>query len=38
MTELTALVARFGLPTVAGVVILFVLLKGEVQFRYPRKK
>jgi hypothetical protein len=38
MNELTTLVARFGLPTVAGAVILFVLLNGEVQFRYPRKK
>jgi hypothetical protein len=37
MAELASLIARFGLPTVAGAVALYVILKGEVQFRYPRR-
>lgn len=38
MTELSMLASRYGLPTLAGVAIVFVLLKSEIQFRYPRKK
>ena len=38
MTELTTLAARFGLPTLVGAAIVFVLLKSEIRFRYPRKK
>jgi hypothetical protein len=38
MAELTSLIARFGLPTVAGAVVLYVILRSEVRFRYPRRK
>jgi hypothetical protein len=38
MIELASLIARFGLPAAAGAVILFVILKGELRFRYPRRK
>jgi hypothetical protein len=36
MTELASLIAKYGLPTVAAAVLLFILLRGELQFRYPR--
>jgi hypothetical protein len=29
--------ADFGLPTVAGAVLIFILVKGEFVFRYPRR-
>jgi hypothetical protein len=38
MTELAVMVSRFGLPTVVGMAIVFLLIKGEVSFKYPRKK
>ena len=38
MAELASLIAQFGLPTVAAAVLLYVFLKGELQFRYPRRK
>ena len=38
MAELTSLIARFGLPTVAGAAALYVILRSEVRFRYPRRK
>jgi hypothetical protein len=38
MIELASLIARFGLPAAAGAVILFVILKGELRFRYPRRE
>jgi hypothetical protein len=38
MTELSVLVSRFGLPTIVGTAIMFLLINGEVNFRYPRKK
>ena len=37
MAELTSLVAHFGLPTVAGAVALYVILRSEVSFRYPEE-
>lgn len=33
---LTAL-SDFGLPTVAAAVLIFILVKGEFVFRYPRR-
>jgi hypothetical protein len=36
MTELASLIASYGLPTVLAAVVLYMLLRGEVQFRYPR--
>ena len=36
MTVLTVLISEYGLPTVAIVVLLYVLLRGELKFRYPR--
>ena len=36
MTELALLIAKFGLPTIAAAVLLYVLIRGEVWFRYPR--
>ena len=36
MTELAALISKYGLPTVAIAVLLYVLLRGEFKFQYPR--
>jgi hypothetical protein len=36
ITELTSLISSYGLPAVLAVVLLYMLLRGEVQFRYPR--
>jgi hypothetical protein len=36
--QLVSLIARFGLPAVAGSVLLYMLIRGEFIFRYPRKK
>ena len=36
ITELTALISSYGLPAVVGAALLYILLRGEVQFRYPR--
>lgn len=38
MNELVLLIAKFELPTVGAAVLLFLLLRGEVQFRYPRQE
>jgi hypothetical protein len=37
MTELIALVAKYGWLPVAIAVVLYVILRSEVKFRYPRK-
>jgi hypothetical protein len=37
MNWVVYLVTRFGLPTAAGAVLLYVLLRGELTFKYPRK-
>ena len=37
MTEIAIVIERFGLPTVTAAVVIYILLRGEVQFRYPRK-
>jgi hypothetical protein len=36
MTDLTTLISQYGLPTVLIAVILYLLLRGEIKFRYPR--
>jgi len=38
MTELTSLIAKYGLPTVFFAALIFMLLRGEFQFRYPRPR
>jgi hypothetical protein len=36
MNVLVPLIAKFGLPTVIGAAALYVVLRSEFQFRYPR--
>jgi hypothetical protein len=36
MTELVSLISHYGLPTVAAAAVLYILFRGEIQFRYPR--
>ena len=36
ITELTSLISRYGVGVVVVAVLLYILLRGEVQFRYPR--
>jgi hypothetical protein len=36
ITELTSLISSYGLRVVLAAVLLYILLRGEVQFRYPR--
>jgi hypothetical protein len=36
IAELTALISSYGLPAVLAAVVLYILVRGEVQFRYPR--
>jgi hypothetical protein len=36
MTELVQLISTYGMATVLVVVLLFILLRSEIQFRYPR--
>jgi hypothetical protein len=38
MSELVLLVHSYGLPMVAGAALLYVVLRSDIQFRYPRKK
>jgi hypothetical protein len=38
MGELVGLVGKFGLPAVLAAVFIYILLRGEVNFRYPREK
>lgn len=38
MTDLALLIAKFGVPTIAAAVLLYILVRGEVNFRYPRQK
>jgi hypothetical protein len=37
MSELVLLIAKCGVPTVLGAAVIYVLLRSEIQFRYPRK-
>jgi hypothetical protein len=36
ITELTSLISSYGLPAVLGAAVVYILIRGEVQFRYPR--
>ena len=36
MTELTSLISTYGLPTVIAAALVYIVLRGEVNFRYPR--
>ena len=36
MIELVALISEFGLPVIAGATVLYLLLRGEIHFSYPR--
>jgi len=36
ITELASLISTYGFPTVAVASALYILLRGEVHFRYPR--
>jgi hypothetical protein len=36
MTEITSLVSQYGLPIVIVAVLLYMVLRGEIRFRYPR--
>jgi hypothetical protein len=36
LTELTSPVSSYGPPAVIAAVLLYIVLRGEVQFRYPR--
>jgi hypothetical protein len=38
MKALLDAVTAFGLPTVLAVIAVYVLLRGELVFRYPRSK
>jgi hypothetical protein len=38
MITILAAVSQFGLPTVAAVVLIFILARGELVFRYPRRQ
>jgi len=38
LSDLVVLVSKHGLAAVLVAVLIFVLLKGEVRFRYPRGK
>ncbi|MGA8807399.1 MAG: hypothetical protein WB973_05935 [Thermoanaerobaculia bacterium] len=37
MTAVLSAISSFGLPTVAAAVLIYVLLRGEIVFRYPRR-
>lgn len=37
MSELVDAIRQFGLPVVLVVVLLYLLLKGEVDFHYPAR-
>lgn len=37
MTAILAAIRDFGVPTVGAAVLIYVLLRGELVFRYPRR-
>ena len=37
MTELVSLITKFGLPTVGAAAFIYILLRGDLRFRYPRR-
>ena len=38
MTELVGLIERFGAPTVVVAAGVYILLRSDIRFTYPRKK
>lgn len=36
IAQLTSLISNYGLGVVIAAVLLYIVLRGEVQFRYPR--
>jgi len=36
MSGLLVYISKFGLPTVAAAVLLYILINGDLTFRYPR--
>ena len=38
MTEITVLISHFGAPAVVVAAVLYVVLRGDIHFNYPRKK
>lgn len=38
MSDMVALVERFGFPTVTATALLYIVLRGELHFRYPRQQ
>jgi len=36
MTEIASLISEYGLPMVIIAVLLYMVLRGEIRFRYPR--
>lgn len=37
MNTVLSAISEFGLPAVAGGVLIYILLRGELVFRYPRR-
>ena len=38
ISDLVALVSKYGWPVVLAAVLIFILVRGELRFRYPRGK
>lgn len=38
MTEVVELVTKFGAPTVVVAACIYILLRSDIRFTYPRKK
>jgi hypothetical protein len=38
ISELASLIAACGLPTTVAAALLYILLRGEVRFHYPRSR
>ena len=38
MNVLTNLISEFGLPVIVGATVLYLVLRGEIQFRYPYRR
>jgi hypothetical protein len=36
MAELASLIANYGLPTTVAAAVLYIVLRSEFNFRYPR--
>ena len=38
MNVLTNLISEFGLPVIVGATALYLVLRGEIRFRYPYRR